>query len=261
MARRKRLEESEDTSRWLVPYADFVTLLFAFFVVMYSISSVNEGKYRVLSNSLLSAFGKPVRSVSPIQIGSPVSPNEVTTDSFRVPSDLLAYNLNTSQKSGIGAEMLGLLAENIQSKMKFFIDQNMVSVTQKTISLEIEINTKILFQSGSAVLQDQARAPLRTIAGLLKGFSNQLQVEGFTDNRSIKTIEYPSNWELSSARAASVVHLFMDEGIRPERMSAIGYGQYRPVVKNDTKENRSKNRRVVVVVLADQTGPYGSDVK
>lgn len=278
MARRKRHEEHENHERWLVSYADFITLLFAFFVVMYSTSSINEGKYRVLSDSLMGAFSSPRRSLAPVQVGKLVrspyqdetlgAPSGVVKLIGRRPeaepteqpgrgaggpgTEPLATGALDPQ--GEGAPMAGvdLLAQKMRDSILPQIDENLVEVRREADWLEIEMKTSILFPSGSARLVDEAIPILENVAEVLKGFPNPVQVEGFTDNVPIRTVAYPSNWELSAARAASVVHLFMKYGVRPERMLAIGYGEHRPVADNSIPEGRRKNRRVVIVIPAGE---------
>ncbi len=270
MARKKPHEEHENHERWLVSYADFITLLFAFFVVMYSISSVNEGKYRVLSDSLMSAFRNPMRSLKPIQVGklvrkptaSGASPSLVELPSFKPPSIVTqiepppesdAKRLADKGPPVDEEDMARLLsiAEDIGLALAPLIDQEFIEVRQQMWWLEIEIKASILFSSGSARLGRDAIPIIAKLADILAPFPNPVEVEGFTDSRPISTLAYPSNWELSAARAASVVHLFARQGIRPERLLAIGYGEFRPVADNTTPAGRAQNRRVVIVVPAN----------
>lgn len=242
MARKKREEEHENHERWLVSYADFMTLLFAFFVVMYAISSVNQGKYRVLSNSLVNAFqnpGKPVIRVAP-QVTSPAAIARPVPDSRAPDAHLQAQ---AQQMRGMAADLRSLLEPLIQ--------QGKVRVTQSRRGIAVEISNSVLFDTAKAVLQPDSVAALKAVAQRITSTSNLIQVEGNTDNQPIKSTQYPSNWELSSARAASVVRLFADTGIAPERMVAIGYGEYRPVESNDSADGRARNRRVTINILAD----------
>ncbi len=249
MARKKRHEEHENLERWLVSYADFITLLFAFFVVMYSISSVNEGKYRVLSDTLVSAFNKEPKTILPVDIGSEgVSGPPVAVESKRVASEPSIIELLAATAS---TGTLDAMASDFEQALLPEIYDDLITVTRTDLWVEIEINTSLLFTSGSADLQDEALPVLRRLAEILRRYPNAIQVEGFTDNLPISTYLFPSNWELSAARAASVVHLFMREQVQPDRMAAVGYGEYRPVADNATPEGRRRNRRVVLVVLAD----------
>jgi len=255
MARKKKPEEHENHERWLVSYADFITLLFAFFVVMYSVSSVNEGKYRVLSNSLTTAFGKKSSSISPISLVSSQSKTSLVTPMIKS-SGLTTLDLSipsAGAQGGAGAaggeaEELKEIADEISESMKGLVDEDLIKIGIGKNGVEVEINTSILFESGSSGLQRNAVPTLKKIANILKEKPHSIQVEGFTDNVPILTEIYPSNWELSAARAASVVHLFTKYGVDPKKMAAIGYGQYQPTESNTTESGRMKNRRVVVVI-------------
>ncbi|MEP5765378.1 MAG: flagellar motor protein MotD [Halieaceae bacterium] len=278
MARRKQHVEEENHERWLVSYADFITLLFAFFVVMYSISSVNEGKYRVLSDSLNSAFSAGPSALNPIMIGNlsssgtgmvaahtrpppgvpapisikpmifPITPEE--TDPTQ---DEWALDKAQEEVEHLGGEMTKMMSS--------YIEDDLVSIKQNRLWLEIEIKSKLLFRSASALPELTARPILRQLANYLVLLPNRVQVEGYTDNQAISTILYPSNWELSSARAAAVVRLLAEYGVPPERLVSVGYGQFRPIADNAEPEGRAKNRRVVIILMADIKGNQNRDVK
>lgn len=266
MARRKRHEEHENHERWLVSYADFITLLFAFFVVMYAISSVNEGKYRVLSETLETVFTKPNRSAEPIQIGelsrgegprvaSPGTPEVPTIDIElpEIPKQLATGEDNKNEPPNEKSiEDIEQLNEQLSSALSVLIENEDVSIKQTEDWLEVEIKSNFLFGSGEARLASDAIPVIGQIADVLAPVSNPIQVEGFTDNIPISTPRFPSNWELSASRAASVVNLMSRFGVEPERMSAIGYGEFKPVADNDTEIGRQKNRRVVLVILGSQ---------
>lgn len=264
MARKPKHEERENHERWLISYADFITLLFAFFVVMYSISSINEGKYRVLSDALVAAFRNAPQSLQPIQVGefvrSPVNantsviknPNVVDLPNFPVLRTRYdPVRMLTPEEAERAQQAMKRMTEEIEQAMAPLIDRELIRVRRSTGWVEVEINTSILFPSGSARLSAEAIPILERLAEILRPFPNPIHVEGFTDNVPINTPAFPSNWELSAARAASVVHLFTKANIDPQRMAAIGFGEYRPVADNSTEEGRSKNRRVVIVVLAE----------
>lgn len=267
MARKKKHEEHENHERWLVSYADFITLLFAFFVVMYSLSAVNEGKFRVLSESLVAAFNSTPKSMQPVQVGRPSqapatelqrlqplqgSPTMAAIEINKpvqppAPTPVPTPTPEVTQRMHAIKQM----ADAIERAMGPLIKADLLLVRRDSLWIEVEIKTSILFPSGSAQLQAEAIPILEKIAAILGKFPNAVHVEGFTDNVPINTLAFPSNWELSAARAASVVHLFMSAGMRPERMAAIGLGEYRPIADNSTEDGRNKNRRVVLVVLAD----------
>ncbi|VAW75277.1 Flagellar motor rotation protein MotB [hydrothermal vent metagenome] len=271
MARKKCNEEPENHERWLVSYADFITLLFAFFVVMYSVSSVNEGKYRVLSDSMITAFRDPARSLDPIQVGellraplqsdSQFDQKKPVIELFKVPVPDKPVQKRAEEKIDPGAkgpeddgeqldEAAQQLADSIEAAMSDLVDAGLIDVRRDRRWIEVEIKSSILFTSGSAHLSLQSQPVLRQLADKLKPLENVIHVEGFTDNVPISNFDYLSNWELSAARAASVVHLFTRLGIAPKRMAAIGYGEFRPVDENDTSEGRAKNRRVVLVIMS-----------
>jgi chemotaxis protein MotB len=278
MARKKKPEEHENHERWLISYADFITLLFAFFVVMYSVSSVNEGKYRVLSDSLVAAFRSSSRSMQPIQVGElskaskqpgivkgivdqganlykyqqkSLSPflTKRADAGFKGESEPPDSGQNVAKGAGGGREAINSMADALEKSMSKLIQQDLIAVRRNDLWVEVEIKTSILFPSGSAVLQRDALPVLSEIANILKKFPNPIRVEGFTDSLPINTVAFPSNWELSAGRAASVVHLFTKEGMDPRRMAAIGFGEYRPIANNSTPEGRNKNRRVVILIL------------
>lgn len=253
MSRRRkshRLEQTENHERWLISYADFITLLFAFFVVMYAISSVNEGKYRVLSDTLVDAFSTPPKAAKPIQIGQPetqVSPAEEKSETISKPKPIIQ-----PPKPSINERRMQEIAERVTNAMQPLIDKGLITVDHNKLWVEVEMNTSILFDSGSAELENDGQPPLVELAGILKTLPNHIDVEGHTDNLPISTNTFPSNWELSAARAASVVHLFGKQGVAPNRLAAIGFGEYRPKVENSSLLGRRTNRRVVVVILADK---------
>jgi chemotaxis protein MotB len=141
-------------------------------------------------------------------------------------------------------------AAKIEKRMKSWIKKGQIAVRGNEKWLEVEINSSLLFASGRAVLSDEARDILIGLSDTFKSSRNPLYVSGYTDNVPIDTLQYPSNWELSAARSASVVRLFAEAGINPQRMGAIGFAEYRPVSDNATEENRQKNRRVVIRMLA-----------
>ncbi|WP_043115033.1 flagellar motor protein MotD [Solimonas soli] len=273
MAKKRKHEEHVNHEAWAIPYGDLLTLLLAFFVVMYAVSSVNEGRYRVLADSLSQAFGGPPKSLRPIQLGE--RPQKGTRadavfftpdmrgfeqDPARLQEDRSGTRVGGHEADGgapqaAAAPALQRMADAVQSAMQDLIRQNQVIVRRNTHSLEIEIRADILFASGVSQLAPQAAPVLRRLAGALREFPNALRIEGHTDNVPIATSVFPSNWELSAARAASVVHLFMESGVAPTRMSVAGFGEYRPIADNATAEGRNRNRRVLIVVMAEGAAP------
>ncbi|MES2871246.1 MAG: flagellar motor protein MotD [Pseudomonadota bacterium] len=241
--RRRQAEEHVNHERWLVSYADFITLLFAFFVVMYSISSINEGKYKVISQALLGVFNDAERSVKPIPIG------DERAQTIKPAQPLV--NDSEQTDSGIGQipdDPLKRIADDITSAFGELIASKQLTVRGNELWVEIELNSSLLFGSGDAMPSDVAFTIIDKVAAILKPFDNPVHVEGFTDNLPIRTAQYPTNWELSSARSASVVRMLAMQGVNPGRMASVGYGEFQPVANNATPEGRALNRRVVLVV-------------
>lgn len=249
MARRKSIpHETENTDRWMVSYADFVTLLFAFFVVMYAMSSVNEGKYRVLADTMTEAFKVAPKSPDPIQIGKEnkvVSSSKPAIDVIK-PIKILPKSQRTYERE------MKQIAETVSKSVQPLIKKGLIQITQHKLWVEIEMNSKILFSSADSELEEEAFPALKALADVLKKLPNSIDVEGHTDNIPINNELFPSNWELSAARAASVVHLFTRYGVNPKRLSSIGYAEFRPIANNSTAAGRVRNRRVKIVILADK---------
>ncbi|SEQ17401.1 chemotaxis protein MotB [Ectothiorhodospira magna] len=267
--RKKKHEDHVNHEAWAIPYADLMTLLLAFFVVMYAISSLNEGKYRILSSSLVEAFRSTPRSIDPIQTGeltrSPLS-SVVETPPITSPIEMAHMSRSLEEilvdmdLEGLSLAIVGInaLADEIEMAMAPLIEAGMIEVERDRLWIEVQINTSILFASGSAELSPDAVPIMQQLAAILSQFPARVHVEGHTDNVPISTPIYPSNWELSSGRAATVVNLFARNGVNPEQMAAIGFGEYRPKADNDTPEGRMKNRRVNIVVLAGQRPRIGA---
>lgn len=253
MARKKHQEEHENHERWLVSYADFITLLFAFFVVMYAISSLNEGKYRVLSDSLVDAFKNPPTTPSPIRI-STEAPSKTPVGKPQIIQDMPVKQPDSPQETqrkkqqdkmkGVASEILRVMAP--------LIKEGQVRVTQNALGVSVEINASILFAPGQAQLERQSIQVLSAVAQVAASVPNDIKIEGHTDNIPINTPAFPSNWELSTARASSVVRLFIENGVEPARLTALGFADQRPVEPNTTIESRARNRRVTVMIEPDE---------
>ena len=256
-------EYRENHDRWLVSYADFITLLFAFFVVMYAISSVNENKYRVLSGSLVSAFK---RNASDSNQPSAINPSSIVTEpeleseseSEPEPDPEISLiekepNLNEQEtKRYVKQQKMQDMANDIMQVLAPLVQDGRVSVTQSVQGITIEINASVLFSTGHAQLAESSEQTLRAVAEVVRGHEHEIHVEGHTDNMPIHTIYFPSNWELSTARASSVVRLFIENGVDPRRLTALGYGENRQVASNETSEGRARNRRVTIMILSNE---------
>ncbi len=295
-SRKRHQEEHENHERWAIPYGDLLTLLLAFFVVMYSISSVNAGKYRVLSDSLYAAFRGEPRTLEPIEVGhkrvgsgadirvslvqqamlkgqprallAPVplamaTPMPNSTAPYQaVPPQGSTGGVNSATgathpqdtqaaaRERAAAITLNRVADDVARAMAGLVKKNLVVVRRKQFWIEVEIRTDILFPSGSARLSPTAVGIIRRLADVLARFPNPVRVEGFTDNVPIRTLQFYSNWELSAARAGSVVHVLSDRGVGSGRLAVVGFGEQHPVASNASPQGRNANRRVTVVILS-----------
>ena len=251
--RRKHEQEHENHERWLVSYADFITLLFAFFVVMYAISQVNEGKYRVLSDSLLQAFKPDAAADSILPTRDPHSGTPTS------PIARLRLKREEAQRRA-REERMRNIAQQVMQALAPLVQNGQVRVTQSARGIAVEINASMLFKSAQATLEPDSTRALVAVAQVLGGADNAVEVEGHTDRDPISTPQFPSNWELSGARASSVVRLFVDSGVAPQRLVAAGYADTRPVDSNDTVDGRTRNRRVTVLIRPEQPERVGPGV-
>lgn len=239
MAKKAHHEEHENHERWLVSYADFITLLFAFFVVMYSISMINEGKFKVFSEALK-------RALAPV---------------VNAPASNRRFDLGDSAASLIPA---------ISAKMQFLQQvhavvnkvamgeqfKGKITVTTVERGVLITVADSVLFESGRADLRPEALPLLEALAAVVTktdhGMVKEIRVEGHTDNVPIRTLRFPSNWDLSSGRAVSVVRALTESyNVSPVLVSASGFGEFRPVADNLTPSSRAKNRRVELTILTE----------
>lgn len=259
--------EKENSERWLLTYSDLITLLMIFFVVLYSMSKVDADRFQAIAESLNKALGGGIPAKMEMA-DSPVGPSIFTTGSpssnSTVPGkdtdpdnttnadsdNTNGENISTGQGNN-EAETMSI--EGIKAKLDKFAADNGIQ-TKLVSSMEerglvVSIQETLLFESGSADINAKARDILRNISTVLASAPNQIRVEGHTDNVPIHTAQFPSNWELSVIRATNVVQILQNEGIRPSRLSAAGYGEYRPIALNDNAEGHGKNRRIDLVIL------------
>jgi chemotaxis protein MotB len=242
MSRKKKghHEEHENLERWLITYADLITLLLGLFVVLYSMSQIDLNKYQ----QWISAFSQLFGGGGVLASGKGVL---VTPVPQRAGSEVQAstYQTSSSQQK-LEVQINAILSTNIQSKK--------IIVTTSPEGLTIHLLERLLFESGSAELKPEAKAVLDTIAEILKLLPNKIRIEGHTDDRPIRSARFPSNWHLSVARALNTAYYLMSKGVNPEKISIAGYSEYRPIAPNDSEENRAKNRRVDIVIVSTQSG-------
>ena len=238
---KKKHEEHENHERWLVSYADFITLLFAFFVVMYSISSVNEGKFRTVSDSIKAALNpivSPASTAVPFTIGQnkAVTVNP-TIDTIKEPAVRRLREIMRSLKNETKLDII---------QVKELANGDIVLTLPDTV----------LFRTGEAVLRPEARPFIQAISEVLIELDRHVRVEGHTDNVPISTAQFPSNWELSATRAVTVVRTLSElYGLPADHLTAVGHADSRPLADNLTPEHRAKNRRVELVVQESRSVP------
>ena len=234
MAKHKH-EEHENHERWLVSYADFITLLFAFFVVMYSVSALNEGKFRTVSESIKAAL-------------HPVAHQEASSMAFNIGQS--RPSLRTAAVPGsmeVAIRHLRELVKSVQSESQFALIH---MLEKEDGDIVITIPDHVLFKSGEAAIRQDALPFLKGMATALLELNRHMRVEGHTDNVPIRTAQFPSNWELSATRAVMVVRVLSElYGVPPDHMVVMGYADTRPVTPNLTAEQRAKNRRVEIIIM------------
>ena len=223
----KKFEDDEDLGRWLLTYSDLITLLLAFFVVMYSMSQLDAKR-----------FGKVTEALQGALKGG---------------DSVLRSKDEDNNKTGHGLLNMGnlrMIQKYVEDKFKVLGKNDVLQTELTERGLVVHIMESALFKEGSAQLQSKAMEILDQISETIKLLPNHIRVEGHTDDRPINTLIYPSNWELSSARATEVVRYFTNNmAVPPDKISALGYGEYRPVMPNNSIENRARNRRVDIVIL------------
>ncbi|MDR3352355.1 MAG: flagellar motor protein MotD [Zoogloeaceae bacterium] len=238
--RRKRQQAHENHERWMVSYADFITLLFAFFVVMYALSSINEGKYRILSDSLSSAFRNTGGGrIMVITDGAPPLP---------VPVARPDKGVRDADEKALQRRRMRNMAKEIMEALAPLAQEGKVRVLESSRGVMVEINDSVLFAPGQARLSPVSEEALAAVAGVIAQTVFPVTIEGHTDDVPINTPQFPSNWELSAVRATTVLRLFARNGVGAERLTAIGYGEQRPVETNATPEGRARNRRVTIQI-------------
>ncbi len=241
MARKRKHPEHVNHERWLVSYADFITLLFAFFVVMFAVSQVDTNK--------VGRFSESVRAASKWQLfddqaTAPVSPINKT-----IGNDSETIVLEDQKQQG--RDLAILIKEILQESMA----SGRMSVIKGPDGVIIRLNDTAYFPSGQAALRADHLKDLEALAKMLLRLPNHVRIEGHTDPRPIATAIFPSNWELSAARAASMLRFLSSAGVPEERLAIVGYADRRPIVSNETEDGRKKNRRVDIVLLRAPTDP------
>lgn len=234
MARKIKREESHPKmAAWIMTYGDMMSLLLTFFILLVSYSTIQEAKFEEASNSLQGAFGvlkSPPTTIKMEEV--------VVSKLHKKERDDIVYEFSKLEKS--------LVEENLD---------NLVDMQLTKDGVLFKIDDSCLFTSGKADLKTDSHLILTEIREFLAKFKHEVEINGHTDSVPIQTAQFPSNWELSSARAISVARYFQNEGLIPDRIKAVGYGEYRPLEANDSSEGRAKNRRVEIFLNLDSDNP------
>ena len=257
MARKRKHPEHVNHERWLISYADFITLLFAFFVVMFAASNTDQKKAGQVAQAVQVAFSElavftPSGKVVPLYDEGGMSADSKNVVGNAHSAFDTVQIVSTSSKSGEGKE-IGQVKAELESLLKSEVENKSVRLSEDSRGLTISLAEAGFFTSGSAVMRAESLSVVDRIAATLKPLQYHLRVEGHTDNTPIHTAQFPSNWELSTARATFVLqYLISNSAITPQRLSAVGYGEYRPLGSNASAAGRAANRRVDLVVLSSE---------
>lgn len=250
MRRRKKLESHENLERWLVSYVDMITVLFIFFVVLYAISQIDTNKFEQLRMALEQQFSAPYL----INLGQPgpAAGEDVLDPSYdNLESPLTKNPLGASTGEGTDNVSEQEAIETLYTQLQSFIRenglQNQISLVNKPEGISLSFQEVLLFDTGKAQIKPEGRAHLEQLAELIKQVPNPISIEGHADKRPIRTREFPSNWELASARALTVLHFLEDRGVDPARMRAVTFGEYQPISEDDLQ----RNRRVDLIILRE----------
>jgi chemotaxis protein MotB len=254
MGRKKRHEHSNH-ERWLVSYADFITLLFAFFVVLYSSAQVDNRKAGKLAMAIQTAFSQMGAFDSVSTRPNVLQPEDPSFSNFRAIQEGHAFEtLEGGHPSNPNRHDMEHTQEALESALAKQIGAHAVSVTQTREGIVVSLRELGFFSSGSTSLEPAAISTLGSFAGVAGPLQARIRIEGHTDNVPIHNGRFDSNWELSTARATEITKLFITKyGIAAQRLSASGYGEYYPVASNDTPQGRSANRRVDLVILSSNS--------
>ena len=243
--RRRRIIDTEDNKdRWLVSYADFITLLFVVFVVMYAVSNINLEYYKDLLEQ------------SNLALDDNVSMTKKKSNAEAMSQQLAELRKKLKKRRAAFAEyvkgkhQLKRLNKELKASLQTEIQEKGVIINKHEDWMSIEL--KSLFPSASVIPRERAHFIVEKIAYALNRLDNKISVQGHTDNVPISNSVFPSNWELSAARAAAVVRLLQDSGVNPKRMTAIGFGQTYPIARNTSAAGRKRNRRIVILLALDR---------
>jgi chemotaxis protein MotB len=246
----------ENHERWLLTYADMITLLVAFFIMLYAMSVLNQEKFEQLAISIRSGFGGSMMNGTPtiIKSGGGVNGMPAITTSSQAVTELPKEGTFPQQVKQVAdthdARRLDKAFEILRAYIKKHDLERFMRVVRDERGVVVTVMTdKMLFARGQADLRPEELGLLNELSGVLNTVPNQVRVEGHTDDLPIHTVRFPSNWELSVTRATTVLRYFEQRGVSPHRLEAAGYAGERPLAPNDSERDRALNRRVDVVIL------------
>jgi chemotaxis protein MotB len=246
MARKRKQEEPVNHERWLVSYADFITLLFAFFVVLFAVSQVDQKKMGRFTEAVQDAtnvgdvgvFDRK-RGTSPILGGAGMAAVPTAQEPLALPPGAAA-----------GAASLDVIHQRLSANLASAIGAGRVQLVERGDGLVVRLRDAAFFEPAKAAVRREVLADLSSVGRTLRELENEIRVEGHTDPVPIHNSIYRSNWELSAARAAAVLdQLVQNSGIHESRLSVAGYASQRPIADNESADGRSQNRRVDIIVL------------
>jgi chemotaxis protein MotB len=248
MARKRKREEHVNHERWLVSYADFITLLFAFFVVMFAVSQVDDKKMGRFTEAVQQATSIGVFDTNGNKpIGVPPKSDK--------PIDGAA-----SGSAVVPIVPMGTIRQRLSRSLAVALDAGRLTLVDGRDGLIVRLRDAAFFESASATIREEVMPDLEAVARTLRDLNNDIRIEGHTDAVPIRSSVYRSNWELSAARAAAVLSFFSaSSGLSEERMNIAGYGSQRPLAGNDSSEGRSQNRRVDIVELEPRDGAAAAE--
>jgi chemotaxis protein MotB len=259
MRRRKKVAEHENHERWLISYADFITLLFAFFVVMFASSQTDKGKAAQVSESVKRALdGEKMSSVIAAVLGGTVDNRGTGNNQMHGPG-----GTNSPQGSKKDQKLVELLPslKVLSEELKSEIAEGKIQISMQARGLVVSFTQAALFPSGQDEISPNAYEGLRKVASAIEKIPNPVRLEGHTDSVPINTPRFHSNWDLSAARSIALLELMSDRFNVPRaRLSIAGYADNAPVASNETEEGRARNRRADVVILNEQ-GMMGEPAK
>jgi len=249
-------EEAEECAAgapaWMATFADMVTLLMCFFVLLFAMSTTQQETYKELVQSLRSALGAETIPEAGTREGLQMNP---------VPSEEPTETQQIDELGGLIQKEMDEIVSEVRELVMFNKLGGMVSVTQTETGVVITMTDMLLFRKGGVRLAPKALDILEKVAFVLAKFAYHIKIRGHTDNIPMRSVMFPSNWELSSARAGAVVRLIVKYGVDPNLVSAEGYAGYHPVATNDTEEGRSQNRRVEIIYERDSIARQFADMK